>query len=188
MNNSALLVVDIQDSFKANGRWERRGNPEFEKNAAALVDAYRAAGRPVFFILHTDDDDGFDRSSPLFRLMDFLERRDDEPLLVKSTRNAFTSTDLHDRLQQLGVGRLTICGIQTEQCCETTARFANDCYGYAVDFVTEATQTFPITDRATGVTLQPDEIMRRTEFVLRDRFARIARVSDVVSEVQPSTR
>jgi nicotinamidase-related amidase len=178
MHDSALLVIDVQDSFKARPYWARRGNPDFERNVSALVDAYRAAGRPVIFILHTDDDPEFRRDSPLVRVMDFLTRREDEPLLVKSTRNAFTSTDLHDRLQALGIKRVVITGIQTEQCCETTARFANDCFGYDVDFVTEATQSFPISDGTSE--LAPEEIMRRTEFVLRGRFARIARVSDIV--------
>jgi nicotinamidase-related amidase len=38
---------------------------------------------------------------------------------------------------------VTITGIQMKQCCETTTRVAAD-LGYAVDFVTEATMTFPI--------------------------------------------
>jgi hypothetical protein len=28
---SALLVVDVQDSFTATSSWERRNNPDFEK-------------------------------------------------------------------------------------------------------------------------------------------------------------
>jgi nicotinamidase-related amidase len=176
--NDALLVIDIQDSFKLNGRWETRGNRDFERNVSTLIDAYRAAGLPIFFILHTDGDPGFEVNGPLVRLMDFIERRENEPLLVKSTRNSFTSTDLHQRLQALGIKRLTICGISTEQCCETTARVANDVFGYEVDFVTEATQTFPIGD------LTPDEIMRRTEAVLAGRFARIARVEEVAPSIR----
>jgi nicotinamidase-related amidase len=123
--------------------------------------------------------------------MDFLQRRDDEPLLVKNTRNAFTSTDLQQRLEALGVRRLVITGIQTEQCCETTTRLAAD-LGYDVDFVTEATLTFPIVNGETGEALSTVDILQRTEFVLRNRFARIARVADVVRDLQgvlaPSAR
>jgi hypothetical protein len=39
-----------------------------------------------------------------------------------------------------------VCGIRTEQCCETTARVAFD-LGYHVTFVTEATATGPIAQR-----------------------------------------
>jgi nicotinamidase-related amidase len=114
--------------------------------------------------------------------MDFIVRQEEEPLLIKNTRNAFTSTNLQDRLWEKGVERLVITGIQTEQCCETTARLAAD-LGYDVDFVTEATMTFPIADPATGDELSTDEILRRTEFVLRGRFARIAKVDTLVEEL-----
>jgi nicotinamidase-related amidase len=191
IDHSALLVIDVQDSFKSTSRWDRRGNLEFERNVAALVDAYRAASLPVIFVLHTDDDPGFQVTSPYFRLMDFLTRRDDEPLLIKNTRNAFTSTDLQQRLAELGVTRVVVAGIQTEQCCETTTRVAAD-LGFDADFVTEATQTFPIVNEETGEELATDEIYRRTEFVLRKRFARIARVHDIVNELHevltPSNR
>jgi nicotinamidase-related amidase len=182
IERSALLVIDVQDSFKAGPRWERRSSPKFEENIDWLVQAYRTAGLPVIFVLHTDPDDGFATDSPYFKLMDFLVRQEEEPLLIKNTRNAFTSTNLQDRLWEKRVERLVITGIQTEQCCETTARLAAD-LGYDVDFVTEATMTFPIADPATGDELSTDEILRRTEFVLRGRFARIAKVDTLVEEL-----
>jgi nicotinamidase-related amidase len=56
VSESALLVIDAQDSFKMGARWNRRSNPAFEKNVAALIDAYRTARLPVVFFLHTDGD------------------------------------------------------------------------------------------------------------------------------------
>ena len=183
IERSALLVIDIQDSFKAAPRWERRDNPRFEENVERLLQTWRAAGLPVIFVLHTDPDPGFETTSPFFRLMDFLKPEAGEPVIVKSTRNAFTSTDLQEVLAARGVERLVVTGISTEQCCETTTRVAAD-LGYDVDFVTEATRTFPIADPATGEELSTAEIVRRTEFVLRGRFARIATVAGLVEELQ----
>lgn len=180
---SALLVVDAQESFKVGTRWARRSNHAFEANVTALVDAYREAALPLFFILHTDPDPGFERDSPFLRLMDFITRRDSEPLLLKNTRNSFTSTDLHQRLQALGVERVVITGISTEQCCETTTRVAAD-LGYDVDFVTDGTCTFPIVNAETGEELSTAEIIRRTEFVLRGRFARIRAAREMAEEVK----
>ncbi|HSN87231.1 MAG TPA: cysteine hydrolase family protein [Thermoanaerobaculia bacterium] len=183
IEQSALLVIDIQDSFKLGSRWDRRNNPEFESNVTRLVGAWREAGLPVFFILHNDPDPGFEAGSPLVKVMDFLSPRENEPTLTKNTRNSFTSTDLQKRLDALGVRRLVITGISTEQCCETTTRVAAD-LGYDVDFVTEATRTFPIVNAETGDVLSTDEIVRRTEFVLRGRFATIATVDRLVEELQ----
>jgi nicotinamidase-related amidase len=175
--NTALLVIDIQDSFKIDpARWACRNNPAFERNVTELIGAFRDASLPVFFILHNDSDPGFRPGDPEVRLMEFLDRREAEPIVVKNTRNAFTSTDLQQRLDAIGVKRLVISGISTEQCCETTTRVAAD-LGYDVDFVTEATATFPIG------TLSTDAIVERTEAVLRGRFARIVKVSDVMKEL-----
>lgn len=184
ITQSALLVVDAQDSFKATPRWERRNNLEFEKNVGALIEAYRAAGLPVVFFLHTDSDEGFATDSPSFKLMDFITPRPQEPVLVKNTRNCFTSTPLQPYLLEKGVRRVTIAGIQMEQCCETTARVAAD-LGYAVDFVTEATMTFPIPnwDNPTQE-LGVDAIRERTEYALRRRFARITTVAQLEKELK----
>jgi nicotinamidase-related amidase len=181
---SALLVVDAQDSFKATPRWERRNNLEFEKNVGALIEAYRAAGLPVVFFLHTDSDEGFATDSPFFKLMDFIKPLPDEPVLIKNTRNCFTSTPLQPYLLEKGVRRVTIAGIQMEQCCETTARVAAD-LGYAVDFVTEATMTFPIPNwDSPGQELGVDAIRERTEYALRRRFARITTVVQLTKELK----
>ncbi len=182
---SALLVVDVQDSFKAvPGRWAGRNNLRFEDNVARLLVAYRAAGLPVVFVLHTDPDPGFEPGSPWIRLMDFLAPREGEPVILKDTRNAFTSTNLGELLAERGVRRLALCGITTEQCCETTTRVAAD-LGYDVDFVTEATLTFDIEESAPGAGdgLAAADIVRRTEAVLRGRFARLATVDGLVSEL-----
>lgn len=178
---SALLVIDVQESFTVLPRWEHRNNPSFERNVDRLIQSYRAANLPVVFILHEEGEGAF--SGPHVKPMDFIARREDEPVFVKTTRNSFTSTDLESYLGSRGIRRLVITGIQTEQCCETTTRVAGD-LGYDVDFVTEATLTFPISHD--GDTLTPDEITRNTEFVLRDRFARIRRVEEIVAELEPT--
>lgn len=183
ISESALLVIDAQDSFKAGARWERRNNEEFEKNVGRLVDLYRQHGLPVIYFLHSDDDPGFERGGPHYKLMGFLSPRNSEPVLHKDTRNVFTSTGLSALLMEKGVRRVVITGIQMEQCCETSARVAAD-LGYAVDFVTEGTMTFPIpNDDKPGEELGVDAIHEQTEYALRRRFATIATVDKIEQEL-----
>lgn len=184
ISQSALLVIDAQDSFRARPSWERRSNLAFEKNVGALIEAYREAGLPVIYFLHTDEDEHFRPGSRLVKLMDFIQPRADEPVLIKTTRNCFTSTPLGAMLMEKGVRRIAVTGIQTEQCCETTTRVAAD-LGYAVDFVTEGTMTFPIPNYdVPGEELGVEEITCRTEYALRKRFAAITTVAKLQSELR----
>jgi len=141
---------------------------------------------PVIYFLHSDNDPGFERTNPHYKLMDFLSPRESEPVMHKDTRNVFTSTGLPALLMEKGVRRVVITGIQMEQCCETSARVGAD-LGYAVDFVTEATMTFPIPNHdRPGEELDVDAIRERTEYVLRRRFARITTVNAIAKELEGS--
>src|SRR4051812_18072327 len=97
----ALLVVDVQDSFIPGARWQQRNNPAFEENINSLISGYREAKLPVFFFLDIDDDDEkFQTNSPYFKLMDFIQPEKNEPILIKTSRNCFTSTNLDELLKQ----------------------------------------------------------------------------------------
>jgi nicotinamidase-related amidase len=100
----------------------------------------------------------------------------------KHTHNAFTDTGLDLWLRRQGVNKLIISGIRTEQCCETTTRVGSD-LGYAVDFVSEAMLTFPMTHAGTGRTFSAEEITVHTELVLANRFARIATVQECLADL-----
>lgn len=177
MTKTALLVIDVQDSFLASREefWHLRSNVKFEENLSRLLDGFRELNQPVFFVLHSDPDEHFRVTSPHYKFMDFLTVLDDDVVLHKTTKSSFASTDLQAELVKLGVSRLVISGIQTEQCCETTTRAASD-LGYEVDFVTEATLTFPIKHWSQDRMLCANDIVERTELVLANRFARIATV------------
>src|ERR1700730_8103233 len=169
ISESALLVIDAQDSFKVSDRWVRRNNKDFETNIGRLVELYRQHRLPVIYFLHSDDDPGFERHSKHYKLMDFLAPLASEPVLHKDTRNVFTSTGLPALLMEKG--------------CETSARLAA-AVGYAVDFVTEATMTFPIPNHdKPGEELDVDAIRERTEYALRRRFATIATVDSIAREL-----
>ncbi|QXC60356.1 isochorismatase family protein [Aquihabitans sp. G128] len=189
--NRALLVIDVQNSFTVRPYWPWCSNPGIVEQVRPLVDRYRETGDLVVWILHTEPGTGgpFEPGSPHVALMDGLEPRAGEPVLVKTSRNAFTTTNLAQLLTERGVTRLAVTGIQTEQCCETTTRLAAD-LGYAVDFVIDATATFPIPHRAAvadrpfaevaadPTTLGVQDVLARTEYALAGRFATITTVEE----------
>ena len=103
IDRSALLVIDAQDSFMAGPRWLRRNNQSFEENLQRLIDGYRLANRPVFFFLDSDNSEHFHPDSPYFKLMNFIQPRPDEPVIVKTSRNCFTTTNLDYLLRRADV-------------------------------------------------------------------------------------
>jgi len=190
---SALLVVDVQDSFRQRENWAASSNPRLVERVADLVAWSRAEGNPVFWVLHAEPGTGtvFDPASGHVRLMDGLVPADGEPLLTKTAYNAFTTTNLQRLLTERGVTELVVSGIRTEQCCETTARVGSD-LGYRVTFVTDATATTPLPHwdappeaslaevLADPRTLRVEDVVARTEYVLAGRFARIATTAELI--------
>ena len=173
---TALLVIDAQESFRQRSDdWAVTANPQVLDNIVRLVDHSRAIGDTVAWVTHAEPgtDDVFDPALGFVRVVSELEPLDSEIRLTKTSINAFTTTDLHEQLTQHGVRRVVICGIRTEQCCETTARLASD-LGYEVEFVTDATTTSSIAAGETYAAVSGDDLMRRTESVLAARgFATI---------------
>jgi nicotinamidase-related amidase len=171
---NALIVIDMQESFRVRPSWKTLHNPSLIANVLRLVDAARQRGDSVIWVLHAEEGSGdeFDPANGHVRLMDEFESGPDEPIIVKSSHNAFSTTNLQQVLTMRGVGSVTVCGLRTEQCVETTARVAGD-FGYAVNFVTDATGSFPIPHWATGDELAAVDVVARTEYALAGRFATV---------------
>ena len=123
---TALVVIDVQQGFDAVSA--PRNHPDCERNVAALIEAWRRQGWPVVFVRHDSEEE----RSPL---------RPDQPgnalkpevsgepdlLVVKSVHSAFYGApSLHGWAREHGIAGLAICGLQTNVCCETTARMASD--------------------------------------------------------------
>jgi nicotinamidase-related amidase len=181
--NTALLVIDVQESFRQRpDDWNAMGNPQLVDHVNRLVEAARAAGHLIVWITHAEHgtNNVFDPASGFVRVIDELEPIDREPQITKTSVNAFTTTNLQQQLTEHGVAEVIVCGIRTEQCCETTARVASD-LGYGVTFVTDATTTSGIAATSGRASLTAQEIMARTETILAAReFATIATTDEVV--------
>lgn len=188
----ALLVIDVQESFRQQPVWPLTSNPDIVSKVNRLVDHAREHGDAVIWILHAEAGSGgvFDPANGYVRLMDGLSVAEGEPVIHKTSHNAFTTTNLQQVLTEKGIRELIVCGIRTEQCCETTTRVGSD-LGYRVTFVTDATATNPIAHRDAPRDLTPEElladprtlhtadILARTEYALSGRFATIRTVDEL---------
>ncbi len=93
--NRALIVIDVQESFRARPLWEEIANPKIAEPVNRLVRLARANGDLVVWVLHTEPGSGgvFDPAQGHVRLLDELEQpQSGEPVLHKTSHNAFTTT------------------------------------------------------------------------------------------------
>lgn len=178
MSDTALLVIDAQESFRQRANWHETDSPGYLRNQQALVDGAKAAGWKVVRVLHAEPEGIFSLPSGFLRPIAELTCESDLEF-IKWRHSAFVGSPLEVFLIENGIRRLVISGLRTEQCCETTTRHGSD-LGWQVDYVTEATHTFPLTD-ATGHTWGVEELKARTAAVLDGRFARVCTIAEALA-------
>lgn len=181
--DTAVLLIDVQESFRHRPYWDAESFVPFLAHTRALIDGALARGLPIVRILHSDGpetpDNPFSQVSGHVRPIPELA---DVPIaaeFLKHRHSALVGTGLPIWLTRHGIRRLIISGLRTEQCCETTARHASD-EGWSVDYVTEATLTFPIR-HASGEVVSVDALKQRTEVALQDRFAEVCSVEQALA-------
>lgn len=177
MTHTALLAIDVQESFKQRDYWQETDFTGYAERQNQLIGAARQQNWPVIFVLHNEAQGVFSPASGFVRLMDFIDQQADDPIFNKHVHNALLGSGLHEWLQARDITRLVISGIRTEQCCETTTRVASD-LGYKVEFVLDATLTFPMVHPHSGDTVSAAAIQAHTALVLEKRFASIRKVAD----------
>jgi len=185
-SRTALLVIDVQESFRQRPYFQPQEAVPFLANTQALIDRCRRDGVPVLQIFHQEPyagahdpfhpDSGFVRAMPELRLeADAVFYKEVHSALFGKTTRGET---LESWLRQHGIEELLVTGIRTEQCCETTTRHASD-VGFKVRFVGDATLTFPMQSRA-GKSFSTADIRERTELVLDGRFARVVSTAETL--------
>lgn len=174
----ALLIVDVQESFRHRDYYQEQYVPDFIENTQKLINTAEQKGIKLVQIFHTEPEGAFAKSSGFVKTLSPITLTPD--LVIEKTRHsAFAGTTLDIWLKENGINELTICGIRTEQCCETTTRHASD-MGYKINYVTAATLTFDM-QHPDGSALTADQIKHRTETVLSNRFATIRSVDDAIA-------
>ncbi len=184
--SGALIVIDVQRGFD-DPVWGARDNPACEANVAALLDRWRAAGDPVVFVRHDSEEPGSSLApgSPGNAFKDVVSGEPDL-LVTKTVNSAFLgSPDLAAWLRERECGAITICGITTNHCCETTARMGAN-LGFAVTFVLDATHTFDRTG-PDGRVWPAGELRAATGANLHGEFADVVLTADLLGSYRAAS-
>jgi nicotinamidase-related amidase len=171
---SALLVIDVQEDVMA-GAWQ---SAEVVARIGALVDRARAEGAPVVWVRHQDED--MPHGSPGWQIVAALQPSAREPIVEKRFRSAFEDTDLDTVLAVLDVGRLVVCGAQSDFCVRHTVHAALE-RGYDVELVSDAHTTC---DAEIDGTTIPAELIVAHQNAATRGYALPSRTSDIATHDQ----
>lgn len=175
------LAIDIQNNFFHTPYWLEDGFETFKTNELTLITGLQSLNIPTLQIIHVEPNSAaWGKPSGNNIPMDFMPTNL-AGIFEKNIHNALTDSGLHEWLKAHNVRNIIISGIRTEQCCETTTRVASD-FGYHVDFITEATHTFPMKHNVSGKIYSAQDIKQKTELVLQDRFADIHSVKSILEK------
>jgi nicotinamidase-related amidase len=145
----ALLVIDVQNEY-FSGLLPITHPEGHLANVLRVMDCAAANGVPVVVVQHTSlqpEAPFFRRGTPNWELHAEVRRRPHDLLVEKNLPGTFTGTQLEPWLREQGVDRVVIAGYMTHMCCDTTARQAVH-RGFAVEFLSDATGTLPLSNAA----------------------------------------
>jgi nicotinamidase-related amidase len=111
----ALVVVDVQVGVMKFA-WEA---DRVVANIARAVDRARAAGVPVVWVQHQDDE--LVPGTASWQWVRELAPADGEARVAKEYNSSFEETSLDDELARLGVSHLALAGAATNWCIRATA-------------------------------------------------------------------
>jgi len=133
-NKTALLVVDVQVGVVKEA-WDAE---RIVNNVARTVERARAAGVPVIWVQHADDE--LAQGSPEWQWVPELVPADGELRIYKGFNSSFEQTELEDELAKLGATHVVLAGAATNWCIRATAYGALE-RGYDLTLVKDAHTT-----------------------------------------------
>lgn len=139
-----LLVVDMLRYFAdPQGRCFLPASKAIIPHLSKLVSAWRHMGNPVIFTRHCHkENEDLGMLGRFFsdhircdeigsHIIETLAPESDEPVVRKTTYDAFLHTDLESHFTNHKAKQVLVTGVLTHLCCETSARAAF-CRGYEV--------------------------------------------------------
>src|SRR6476661_7667666 len=176
LQDSALIMIDCQNTYR-RGVMQLDGAEDAFAEAARMLARARAAGIPVFHIMH-DAGQGspYDVTAEIGQISDEVAPIAGEPVIVKNYPSSFSQTGLGAQLEKAGRPDLVLTGFMTHMCVNSTARDAfNLGYRPTVVASTTATRELPVPG---GAPVPAATLQTATLAGIADLFAVVARTPD----------
>ena len=113
---TALIIIDVQNILVETGFQ----SDKMMDKISFLQHQARSNGVEIIYIQHVENPE--DSALEDWQLSSFLNRKSDEKVFQKKYNSIFKETGLKDYLDKEDIGRLVLCGMQTEYCVDATVK------------------------------------------------------------------
>jgi nicotinamidase-related amidase len=178
---TALIIIDIQNDYFPGGKMELVGSPEASVQARCLLDTFRQAELPLFFIRHISTRPGatfFLPGTQGAEIQENIAPRPGEEVIEKHFPNSFRETPLLERLRGRGIERLVISGMMTHMCVDATTRAATD-YGFQNLIASDACATRDLTFE--GETVQAAQVHAAFLAALNGTYGKVIATKELIA-------
>ena len=174
MENTALIIIDIQNDYFSGGKLELDGAHIAAQQARVVLDIFRKKNLPVIHIQHenTKPEMGFMLTDSYGqKINDSVKPEKSESCITKHYPNAFWQTELEHHLHDLDIHKLVIVGMMTHMCVSSTVRAAME-----RGFLTTVIQ-----DACTTRSIEFDGEVIAGETVHKTALAELTLISQIIS-------
>ena len=175
---AALIIIDMQKFVidRVNNGIEMYPDNAIH-NMESILNKFRCAGSPVIHIRHHTREEGslLHPTSPLAQVIEGFEEEQGEPVLIKNTSSAFSSTDLFSHLKSHHIDECVVIGAVAGFCVNSTVRAGAD-LGLKMTVVKDAVISFALEE----LNLEAKTIFDVTLGLLAADFAKIVTTKDMI--------
>ncbi|MGE4291681.1 MAG: cysteine hydrolase family protein [Desulfovibrio sp.] len=179
--------MDVQNDYFPGGRMALPGAQLAGAEAARLLTAWRASGRPVLHVRHESVRPGatfFLPGSTGAEICPQVAPLAGEAVITKHFPNSFRETGLERALRGQGISRLVLVGMMTNMCIDTTVRAAFD-LGFDCVVAHDACAAAPLAFG--GLELDAEQVHAAYMAALGAVFARELPTADFLEGVRAAT-
>lgn len=144
--NTALILIDIQNDYFANGKMTLIGSDVASLNAKRVLEYFRNKNNLIVHIQHVSsrkDATFFLPNSMGVEIHRSVTPLTSEKIITKQFPNAFQETALFQYLSDNHIKNLAVAGMMTHMCVDATVRGAKD-LGFSIDLIADACATKPL--------------------------------------------
>ncbi|WP_066718847.1 cysteine hydrolase family protein [Sphingomonas pituitosa] len=181
MAKRALILVDLQNEYEADGKLPLEKLEQAVANARRVLAATRDAGEPVIHIRHETPGSAeapFAVGTAGTAILAAVAPIQGETVLTKHYPNSFRDTGLKALLDEAGVEEVVIVGAMSHMCIDATARAAFD-FGYGVTVVGDACATRALS--FDGIDVPAVQVHAAFMAALAFAYAKVVSTADLLS-------